>query len=122
MTNDTGPCDAVVDRDDVSNELDTAFDLLATERRRHALYCLRDADDPVPLLELADRVAEREAGSPADDRERIAVSLGQVHLPKLDDAGVVDFDSRDQYVAHCGDPIVDTFLDHAAEHERTPDW
>ena len=122
MTNDTGPCDAVVDRDDTSTALDTAFDLLATERRRHALYCLREADDPVPLLELADRIAEREADSPADDRERIAVSLGQVHLPKLADAGVVDFDSRDQYVAHRGDPVVDTFLDHAAEHERPADW
>ena len=122
MTNDTGPCDAIVDRDEISDALDTAFDLLSTERRRHALYCLREANDPVPLLELADRIAEREAGSPPDDPERIAVSLGQVHLPKLDDAGVVDFDSHDQYVAHCGDPVVDTFLEHAAEHEGPADW
>lgn len=121
MTNESGPCDSLVDRDDVSDALDTAFDLLATERRRHALYCLREANDPVPLLELADRVAERDSDAPADDRERIAVSLGQVHLPKLDDAGVIDFDSRDQYVAHLGDPVVDTFLEHAADHEHPAD-
>ena len=122
MTTDTGPCDALVEREDVSDALDTAFDLLATERRRHALYCLREADDPIPLLELADRVAEREADAPGDQRERVAVSLGQVHLPKLDDAGVIDFDGHDQLVAHCGDPLVDRFLDHAAEHERPADW
>ncbi|NHN49782.1 hypothetical protein G9464_19620 [Halostella sp. JP-L12] len=118
MTNDTGPRNVLADRDDVSSALDAAFDLLATERRRNALYCLREADDPVPLLELADRVADREDESPSDARERVAISLGQVHLPKLDDAGVVDFDPQDRYVVHRGDPIVDRFLDHAAEHER----
>lgn len=118
MTNDTGPRNVLADRDDVSNALDAAFDLLATERRRNALYCLREADDPVPLLELADRVADREDEPPSDGRERVAISLSQVHLPKLDDAGVVDFDPQDRYVVHRGDPIVDRFLDHAAEHER----
>ena len=121
MTTDTGPPDALVERDDVSNALDTTFDLLATERRRHALYCLREADDPILLLELADRVAEREADAPGDGRERVAVSLEQVHLPKLDDAGIIDFDGHGRLVAHRGDPLVDRFLDRAAEHERPAD-
>jgi len=121
MATDTGPCDALVDREDVSDALDTAFDLLATERRRHALYCLREADGSMPLLELVDRVVEREADVPGDHRERVAVSLGQVHLPKLDDAGVIDFDAHEEFVAHRGDPVVDQFLEHAAEHERPAD-
>lgn len=123
MTNEPGSPDPLCpDGDrayDGPSSLDTAFDLLSTERRRRTLYCLRDADEPLSVTELAARVAEREADTvDADHRQRVAIALGQVHLPKLDDAGVVRYDPDDSHVEHDGGPLVETVLDWAEQLER----
>ena len=68
---------------DVS-ELDDYLRLLADERKRRLLRSLLDADgDPVVL-------------SPDDPRER--AQLYHIHLPKLADAGLIDWDRRDSLV------------------------
>ncbi|WP_135822867.1 DUF7344 domain-containing protein [Halostella litorea] len=106
---------------DPSAALDAAFDLLSVERRRRALYRLRDRDDPMSLSDLADALVAEEsapAADPAERRERVAVSLGQVHLPKLADADVVDYSRSERRVEYEGDAFVEPFLDRAAELER----
>ncbi|WP_121823380.1 DUF7344 domain-containing protein [Halostella salina] len=124
MDEDWTPGDGrtVADDDHVTpGAIDTAFDLLSVERRRHALYCLRGRDGSVSVSDLADAVIDRGSTSPADPerhRERVVISLGQVHLPKLADADVVDYDRADSSVSYVGDPVVDRFLTRAAELER----
>ena len=122
MTNDSGSSAPLCSEgSDASTSLDTAFELLARERRRTVLYCLGASDGSIPLSELTARVAEREAAdSVADDlRQEIAISLSQVHLPKLADADVVEYDHGKQRVEYRGDPFVETFLDQAAGIEQS---
>ena len=64
------------------------FELLADERRREALYALYRREDPVPVADLAEEVASAVAVGP----EHVANSLHHVHLPKLADAGIVEYD------------------------------
>jgi len=114
-------CTATDDGRVTPSALDTAFDLLSAERRRRALYCLRERDGPVSVADLADAVADRETASPADPerhRERVVISLGQVHLPKLADADVVAYDPSDRRVGYLGDAVVEQFLARAAVLER----
>lgn len=68
--------------------LDTIFETLVTERRRNALYVLYRSAGPVSVPALAEEVAALEGA----DTERVATSLYHVHLPKLAELGVAEFD------------------------------
>lgn len=76
---------------------DTIFDILSNPRRRYVLYYLRQEGEPVELTTLAEHVAawenETDVESLGDQqRKRVYVSLYQTHIPKLHDAGVVNYD------------------------------
>jgi len=71
--------------------LDDVFDVLSADRRRHVLYVLYCRPGPVTLRDLADATTP-ESGT---DVERVTAELAHVHLPKLDDAGVVEYDRDD---------------------------
>lgn len=82
--------DAVADRSLV-------FDLLADEHRRHAIAYLATCEESVPISELAAEVATRIADRPqtaiSTQRTRsIAIDLHHKHVPKLAEAGVVEYD------------------------------
>lgn len=77
---------------------DTAFDLLSNGRRRFVLQQLQRRREGVELSDLAEELAAEENGVPPDElsaqqRKRTYVSLYQTHIPKLAEAGVVDYDS-----------------------------
>lgn len=75
------------------------FDLLGNERRRSCLQCLAAVEGAIPVQELATQVAARvsdDGASPDDIRDSVYISLCQNHLPKLDDAGVVDYDPAEK--------------------------
>jgi len=76
---------------------DVVFDILSSARRRYVLYLLRTEDAPVELTELAEDVAAWEndttvAELTKQQRKRVYVSLYQTHVPKLEDAGLVNYD------------------------------
>ncbi|MFC5971999.1 hypothetical protein ACFPYI_11715 [Halomarina salina] len=76
-----------------------AYDLVAVKRRRIVVSVLLDLADEVPLVDLATQVAAREDGvaesAVTEETHRaVAVSLRHHHLPTLDDASVVEFDSE----------------------------
>lgn len=76
--------------------------LLSSERRRVLLDVLADRSTPVGLEALARAIGEEEMGTDAVDpetTERIAITLHHNHIPKLAEAGVVDYDARSTYVA-----------------------
>jgi len=77
--------------------LDTIFDALKNARRRRALTYLDAADGPIPIGELAERIAADENDKTTDEisyaeRKRVYVALYQSHLPKLDDMDIVSYD------------------------------
>jgi DNA-binding transcriptional ArsR family regulator len=78
---------------------DAVFTLLKNERRRRVLERLDQVGGPVALGTLAEEIAAQENGSTAasvgsTERKRVYVALYQCHLPKLADAGVVEYDRR----------------------------
>ena len=76
---------------------DELFHLLQNERRRRALQYILDRGDTVDMREIAERLAAIEndvdvAELTSAQRKRVYVSLYQCHLPKLDEAAVIDYD------------------------------
>lgn len=71
-----------------------AHRLLSSARRRILLDVLEDRQPPIDLDALAAAVAERELGAESSEAVpagQVAISLHHVHLPKLDEVGVVDY-------------------------------
>lgn len=71
-------------------------DLLRNERRRQVIKHLQDTVGRTTLRDLAETIAERETGEsppPKNIRKSVYNSLHQTHLPKLDDRGIVEYDS-----------------------------
>jgi hypothetical protein len=76
--------------------LDVMFEVLKNERRRFVLEHFDEHDGPVALGDLAEHVAAKENDKPrrelsSGERKRVYVGLYQCHLPKMDDADIVDF-------------------------------
>jgi hypothetical protein len=77
--------------------LDVVFDMLKNERRRKVLKYIREEDGPFTLSELAEHIAALEndkdiAALNSTERKRVYVGLYQCHLPRMADAGVIEFD------------------------------
>jgi DNA-binding transcriptional ArsR family regulator len=84
--------------DPVRLPLDTVFDLLKNQRRRRVLRYLREEKEET-LGDLAEHIAALEnqkevAQLSSSERKRVYVGLYQCHLPRMDDAGVLEFDSN----------------------------
>ena len=76
-----------------------AFGLLSDQRRRLLLEVMRTYGESLTLPDAAEEVAERETGRhvvdlPAERIKRVYVSLYHDHLPRLVDAGVLEYDQE----------------------------
>lgn len=75
---------------------DELFEILSNRRRRHVLHELMREDDGIDIGTLSEEIAAYEDGLElhevsSSDRKRVYTALHQSHLPKMDEAGVVDF-------------------------------
>jgi len=75
---------------------DVFFGLLSAKRRRDVLGYLDESGGESTLGELAEHIAASEEGIPpsqlsSKQRKRVYVALYQCHLPKMDDADVIDY-------------------------------
>lgn len=76
--------------------VDEIFHILQNERRRMVLEYLQEADDAVRMRDVAEQVAAWENDTTveeltSDQRQRVYIPLYQSHLPKLDKAGIIDY-------------------------------
>lgn len=79
----------------------TAYELLGNERRRHVVeYVATAGRRSIPMADVVDYVTERENDCydgeeqyESNEWKSVYVSLRQAHLPKLDEADVIDFDN-----------------------------
>lgn len=76
---------------------DVVFGLLSVKRRRRILAYLAEHDGESTLSDLAEHVASLENDKPVGaltsaERKRVYVCFYQSHLPKLADAGVIDYE------------------------------
>ena len=99
--------------------LDTVFELLADRRRRYVLYCLAAAGENRVLTveDVVDRVTEWERewdddrdSERADRRERVRIDLHHDHIPRLADAGLVDYDARTGTIRNWNAPSLDRWV------------
>jgi hypothetical protein len=82
---------------------DECFDLLSNHRRRYTLHYLQQNSSSAGLGTLAEQIAAWENETTVEDlsydqRKRVYTSLQQVHLPRMHEAGVVEFDDREGFV------------------------
>ena len=101
-TAESGESDAEVGATVSSESLtrDSIMEVLSNQRRRFTIHVLKQrSGDAVPLYDLAEQVACWENRKDSNElsykeRQRVQNALRQFHLPKMADAGFVEFDSR----------------------------
>ncbi len=108
---------------DISESMspDLVFEILSNTRRRMVLYYLRQHDGVATVKELAGEIAALENDVEVDElsrqqRKRVYVSLYQTHVPKLGDAGIIEYDD-DEGIVRLTDRAneFDTYLTPATE-------
>ncbi len=119
---------------EVTPSLNLVFELLSNSRRRYALYYLHEQPDGVASIEsLTENVIalERSAdltetdgtttvGSDTDPdatESDVQMELQHIHLPKLEDAGLLEHDRRSETVRYWSQPSLEEWLEHAYHKE-----
>lgn len=87
--------------------LDGVFDALRHPRRRYLLSALADESE-LSLTSLATDIVAWEDDVPREDvrteaRERCRIALHHVHLPKLAEFGIVDYEPGDEPTVRAAD-------------------
>lgn len=95
---------------------DVALRLLAEQRRRKVLrFLANNGEKPVPLDNLAAKITDGESTGneeEMDSYDSVVTSLYHSHLPKLQEAGLVEFDRQDSTVRYRRHEDVEGLLDH----------
>ena len=81
----------------------TVYDVLSSAYRRQAMRHLVAGEDDVASVEdLVDALVDHDES--VDDRRHIAIKLHHVALPKLAEAGFIEYDARTQTARACEHP------------------
>lgn len=75
----------------------TIHSILQNERRRYVLEYLWDEESQTTLRDVVEWIAtveSNESPPPTNVRNSVYVSLHQTHLPKLDDVGIIEYDTN----------------------------
>lgn len=105
-TNTVAADDDAPHEEAVDLSLDTVFEILKNRRRRDILQYLWNHDGSADIGELAEHIAALEndievAALSSSQRKRVYIGLYQCHLPKMDDAGIVEFDKHRGTIELC---------------------
>lgn len=106
----------------ITDSLDIVFDLLSDVRRRYLLYYLVTMDGDVTDRDAAvNAVYEYEAANAGTDDcptpENIQIEFHHTHLPRLEDAGLVEYDHRHSTIRFTGNPVFDELVEYAHDKE-----
>lgn len=104
---------------------DELFELLSSARRRFILFYLQQNPMPIELQTLAEELAAWENETAVDDltpqqRKRVYVSLYQTHIPKLEELGIISYDSDSGYITLENSP--EQIMSILGERERELPW
>ena len=109
-----GSPDSSVGKDSISP--DTILSAVANEHRRAILNALDTApDNTLEYDTLVDRVADRirdeDAERVSDEhRQRVRIALHHTHLPKLDEARIIDYEGDTGHVEFVGGALEQEIL------------
>lgn len=87
--------------------------LLAPERRRAVMRTLMEEPNATHRVDDVVAALQESCGlvDGVDNPAYLRSSLHHTHLPKLDDAEVVEYDPSDGTVQYEGDPVVEQWVD-----------
>ncbi|WP_456071277.1 DUF7344 domain-containing protein [Haladaptatus caseinilyticus] len=97
-------------------DLNTTFDLLRNDQRRCILNELHQTDDSAVSLETLISEVSEVVETP---RQSIETEIRHVHLPKLRDNGVVEYDPRTEMVRYFEHEPLGEHLALAREYNTT---
>ena len=101
-----------------TEKIDTILTVLSDQFRRQILYSAVERDDEViQYPEVVDYLIDCNSGMGHDDRERIKIKLHHSSLPRLEETGVIEHDSRSETIRYCGDSLLEKYITLLAEDE-----
>jgi DNA-binding transcriptional ArsR family regulator len=114
MGSDGGDDDSDPALEEIPLSLDAMLEILANRRRRHLIEHLHEAPDNNVSFEQAvrhvvERVSVQDGEQP--NRNEVEVSLQHKHLPRLADAGVLEYDLRSQTIRYRPDERLEELLE-----------
>jgi DNA-binding transcriptional ArsR family regulator len=95
-------------------DVDDAVDVLTSPDRRRVLEYLDDESvESTTVTGLASHLASLESGSTSQSRDERSYEtrLHHIHLPKLDDHGILEYDPRSNAVRYRPNARVEEMLD-----------
>lgn len=104
--------------------IDDVMVALSAARRREVLRVVVDEQSPTSRVDLARTVARSETGESDPDSaviDAVAVSLHHVHLPTLDDAGVLEYDPETDRVTYTEHPALAALLEAVGDRTSLVD-
>lgn len=100
-----------------SARLNRLLRAVADQRRRNVLYVLEDLDsDVISLDDLADEVLANDLEF--DDIDRVRLLLHHRDIPKLSEAHLLEYDSRNKTIRCRFETEVEDFIDQIRALER----
>jgi hypothetical protein len=96
-----------------------AFEILAAADRQHILYELVENDGFSTISDLSQRIAFHSDNEHETAFKHAKISLVHNHLPRLEDYGVLEYDTRSGDVVLTDAGSVEPLLNTAEEVEST---
>lgn len=96
--------------------LNKSLKLLADEEVRMTMYILQDHEDDAVLVEdLSEELLEEtDAGR---DQEMVQISMHHSYLPRMEQAGVIEYDESAEMVIYDPDQDFEDLLDYVKERD-----
>lgn len=95
--------------------LDTTLYLLSHQTRRDIVGYFQTTDGTTAAVDdIVSHLADRDGEEPSHDD--LYTQIHHVHLPKMDDAGLLDYDKRSGGLRYGPDPRLPEWLDFIEEH------
>lgn len=103
---------------EVTDDLNQIFELLQVPRRRYVLYYLYEVEREVVNLDnVVDAVCDYGARSTeygdGPPRERVCIDVYHNQIPRLSDAGIIEYDRQEGTVRFRGSASLKEWVEHA---------
>ncbi|GAB3671983.1 DUF7344 domain-containing protein [Halopiger thermotolerans] len=120
MPPDNSPSDGSGEQSlhEIPLSLDAILDILANQRRRYLLEYLWDQPENVGSFEEATEYTILEIGRKQGrqpNHDDVQVDLQHHHLPKMADAGVIDYDIRSQTIRYHENERLETAYERVSD-------
>ena len=102
---------SIGDRRTTKGQISLLYTLLADHQRRVLLQCLRNTEASLSTSTLVTELTQGDGREPSERDVDTEIAVHHIHLPKLADAGVIEYDHSDQQAAYTAPPQVDALLE-----------